>query len=649
MMNLAKKLLWVLLLVAMTVTVACGGGDDGEGGAPPAGGGGGGFLPTPPAGGPPAGDPNEQTPFSLGRFTLPGNAPFGDIRGVGVSSHYVYVAETAAIHAFDLNGNYVNTAATPSIAVSMVVIPPDPNPGDGDETHYPFPEYPVVIQEQWGPPGGIASVYAPNLDDDVTVEHADYPDVLKRYDFPRVEDYLRYGIQPTTPAPDSLPPCPMLIARTYDADVTREGTIVVITDTDNPCTPPFPDWPMTMYFFDPQEDYLISPRPTGQVGVEDDEGNVSMQQAPFRWGGLGDQVGSLGQLAISNKYPQSRTDTQRLYLGDNILECDFVGVSAVFVDKTAVPYEYTIGGIVDNVYGYNRILGLPGGALPGSFALGPPIGPDGGLEDPDLDAGGPSGMYVDPRTDDLYVCDPGNRRVQIFNKDLQFKSQIGDGFRGASGNHLIAPSEVAISLDGTIFVADTLGGGIGWLRVFGEPVPPQFGTVGGLVRNMGTQPPSPISEATVSILDANGLVATQMTNINGEYRFESLPLATYFLTADKFGYTTDSASVDLVADQTVIVNFNLYPHLPPTVGYYVGAVYNDVTNQAIPEVTVHLIGTSLSATTDIHGRFNMDDIPAGDYQVEFMHEDYITLTRDLHIVAGQTTRHDTIRLTPLPS
>ena len=140
-----------------------------------------------------------------------------------------------------------------------------------------------------------------------------------------------------------------------------------------------------------------------------------------------------------------------------------------------------------------------------------------------------------------------------------------------------------------------------------------------------------------------------MTNINGEYRFESLPLATYFLTADKFGYTTDSASVDLVADQTVIVNFNLYPHLPPTVGYYVGAVYNDVTNQAIPEVTVHLIGTSLSATTDIHGRFNMDDIPAGDYQVEFMHEDYITLTRDLHIVAGQTTRHDTIRLTPLPS
>lgn len=189
--------------------------------------------------------------------------------------------------------------------------------------------------------------------------------------------------------------------------------------------------------------------------------------------------------------------------------------------------------------------------------------------------------------------------------------------------------------------------GIGLLRVFGEPAPPEFGSVGGTVMNPRTSPPSPIVDATVTISNANGVVATMSTNINGEYRFDDLPLGTYFLTADKPGYSTDSASVDLIADQHVIVNFNLYPTLPKTLGSYVGGVFDSVTNRAIPGVRVRIVQTSLEAITDAFGRFQIDDIPPGDYQVEFVHEDYQTLTRDLHITAGQTTRHDSIKLVPV--
>lgn len=631
----------IILLIGFLLLASCGGG----GNETPQGR----KFGPPEPGGPGGGDIEEETPIALGAFTLPGGAPFGDIRGLGVSSRYVYVAEVGAIHAFDLLGNYVNTAAAPNTIVGMTVIPPDPKPEDGAETNYPYPDAPVIAYEPTG--NSFLSIFAPNLDDLVTVEHEDYPDLTKRVDFPFIEDYTRYRIQPTTPVPDPVDPCPMLIVRVYDVDITREGAIIVITDTDNPCSTVFPDWPLTLYIFDPHEGYLISPRRTGQVNLPSREGEDRFFRAPFRHSMFGDQVGSLGQLAVANKYPSNRSDDQRLYLGDAILDLDFVGVSSLVVDTTVPPYIYEIGGIVNNRYGYSRIIGYPGGSLPGSFALNPPYGPSGELEDPDLTAGGPSGMAVDPRNDNLYVCDPGNRRVQIFDKDNNFVRQIGDGTRGSTGNHLIAPSEVAIGLDGKVFIGDTLGdgSGIGLLRVFGEISPPEFGSVGGTVMNPSTVPPSPIVEARVTIMNINGIVDVASTNINGEYRFNDLPLGTYFLTADKFGYSTDSASVDLVADQHVIVNFNLYPGVPPTLGFYVGAVYDEVTNRAIAGVLVRIIGTGLSTHTDITGLFQIDNIPAGDYQVEFSHEDYMTKTIDLHITAGQTTRHDSIFLTPLPS
>lgn len=647
--NAVKKLLWVLLVLvlALTVTAACGGGGEGAGPAPPPGEG---FLPTPPPGGPTAGDPEEITPFRLGSFTLPGGVPYGDLRGVAIGSRYVYVAEMNAVHAFDLNGNYVNTVPIGFTTVQSIgVIPPDPFPEDGDDTFYPYPDYPVVavdpfvISQAGGEWGGATIIYAPNLDDVVTREDREEADILKFYPIPRIQDYWRYRIFPCTPMPDS--PQGLEIQKTFDMDVTREGGIAVFYDFDITTDGGLEN---CLVFYDPHERYLISPRPTGEINIPDAQGNPQMFPAPFRHWSYGDQTGSMSKIAFANRYPQSRTENQRIYLGDAIMEVDFVGVNTLFTDTTLAPFKYSIGGIIDNAYGFNRIIGIPGGALPGSFAINPPYGPDGGLEDEDLTAGGPSGFGIDPRNDDVYICDPGNRRVQVFTKDLQFKSQIGDGFRGTSGNHLVAPGDVTVSLDGTIFVTDTLGGGVGWLRVFGEPVPPEFGSVGGTVRNMGTEPPTAISEATVSILDANGLVDIQATNIRGEYRFENLPLATYFLTAGKLGYSTDSTSVDLVADRTVLADFNLYPHLPPTLGYYVGAVYDDATNQAIPEVTVHLIGTSIAAITNVYGRFQIDDIPPGDYQVEFIHENYIILTRDLHIVAGQTTRHDSIRLTRKP-
>ena len=48
---------------------------------------------------------------------------------------------------------------------------------------------------------------------------------------------------------------------------------------------------------------------------------------------------------------------------------------------------------------------------------------------------------------------------------------------------------------------------------------------------------SPLPSVTVSLFDANtnSLIATQLTDINGEYYFRDLPIGDYFLTFDISG------------------------------------------------------------------------------------------------------------------
>lgn len=603
-----------------------------------------GFSPIPQYPGPSGGDPDEETPYRSGSFTLPGG-DFGDLRGVGASARYVYVADMTTVYAFDMQGNFVNATATPSTVQGLAVIPPDPYPTD--DSNYPFPGYPVVAMDPWGPPGGCASFFAPNLDDAVTVEDRTNPDNPKQLWFPSIVDYQRWGLWPCTPDPRSEPI--FQIVRTYDLSVTREGAVTIIVDIDLPPTPPFPDYPMAMLVFDPHETYLVAPSNGPDVSWEGDDGNLITRQTFFHHRSFGDQLGSLGQVAYGRTWPTNRVDQQRAYFSDFNLEVDYVGISFLNVQHDLPPWDYSFGGVVDNGYGFSRIIGIPGGSIPGSFSLSPPRSPDGALEDNDLTAGGPSGMAVDPRTDNLYVCDPGNRRIQIFDEDGQFVRQLGDGLRGMSGNHFIAPSDLTILIDGTILICDTIGAGsdTGLLRVIETaPSAPHFGSVGGFVRNPALNPPGPMAAATVTISNENGIVDSVETNINGEYRFENLPLGTYYLIASKPNYTTDFTDISLINDETVLVNFNLYPRLAPTVGSYVGSVFDSVTHMTVGEVTVRILPTSMSTITDVQGRFSFDEILAGDYQAEFSADGYATKVKDVHIVAGETTIDPTIFLDP---
>jgi hypothetical protein len=612
---------WILVILAMVLTVSCGGNGDDEVTLPP---------------GPESGDdrtggdPPELDTLGIpqGQFTIPGG--FGDLRGVAASQEYVYVGDVNTLYAFDKNGNIVNAVAAPAPIQAVSVFPPAVELDLPFDTGYFYAGFPVIAHDPV-PGVGYIRIYGPNLDFMTTREDQSHPDAPKFISLP--------GGQVDPPLTNPPPPtnCWALITGVYDMDVDRFGSILVVVDLIPKCGGQFLRGLQVLNRFNDFEIEYAGPRQ-----CDPETFNVPPAMPLFH-GAFGFANGDMGTLGIDTFFPFNRTELRYTwYTGDFNLLRDYVGVSFIELDPETTPPSYTTGTSIGNGFGYYRVIGETVGNAPGSFDQNPPVNPDGGLEDPDLTNGGPSGMGVNPSTDNIYICDPGNRRIQVFAPETgAFVRQIGDGTRGTAGNSFLAPSEVTIDLEGNIFVCD-----VNDLRVLRGSYPDrQFGGVGGTVRNgqLGT----PLEGASVSLGSDLGTLALRTTNINGDYLISNLLVGTYYITAAKFNYDSDTTAIQIISDTTVRADFNLNPNEPATVGAYTGYIVDAQTNLFLDDVTVQLVGTSLQTVTDDIGRFQINNILPGKYQAIYTHEDYATLTRDVEIFAGQTTDEPLLQMEPL--
>jgi len=488
-----------------------------------------------------------------------------------------------------------------------------------------------------------------NVQDDIELN------ILKRFDLPRYYGLADLGqpeestIPNVTQPPDAQPTWEIYF--TGDIVAARDGSLLQKATiwwygTDPPPTsyriivyhPEVGPRGYHMYF--PPAHELAAPEDIGDTIAEGD-----MLGVPWFDTLLGDQIGQTTNLALSSLYPNTREDTMNFYSGDATLTRDFVGVGQFFSDPDVIPTGYGFTGVSGNSYGWNRIIGEGYGSAPGSFAINPAIDPlTGDLEDLDDDAGGPAGIGIDPRNDDVFICDPGNRRVQVFDKNGVFLRQIGDGNRGTSGNSLIAPSSVTIDTDGTVYICDT-----NILRVFREAEQRlEFGNIAGTVRNTKEANPIPIVDASITISSlSGGVVTTALTDVNGQYRINNLLIGAYFVVANKFQYESDSTKVTILPDETVVANFNLFPQTGTEPGHITGVVLDSITNLPIHGAIVTVVGTSLTTLSDVNGFFTINGIEAGDWQVRFDMDIYNTAIRDVHVVESMTTSMGVIRMQPL--
>ena len=154
---------------------------------------------------------------------------------------------------------------------------------------------------------------------------------------------------------------------------------------------------------------------------------------------------------------------------------------------------------------------------------------------------------------------------------------------------------------------------------------------------------TPLEGTTVTLGSELGILAARTTNINGQYAVRNLVTGTYYMTATKLNYDSDTAIISVLSDLTVRADFNLSPRTPPTTGQYIGSLIDGFTNLWLPDVTVTVVGTSITTTTDDTGRFQILNLPPGVYQMVFTLDGYNTITRDVEIRGGGVTND------PLPT
>lgn len=624
------NLIWLLMVVLSLAlaAVSCGGGSDSA------------TTPNfPPDDQPAGGDPEDPDviPDPPAPFIAPGGA-YGDLRGIAASQQYVYVADDAVVYCFDKQGALVNSTVALNTVQGLAVFPPSAELDIPNGSQYLLANDVAVLHnpvQAWG----WVSIYAPNLDPASTREDAGNPD-------PQRIDGLPNGqFSPPLQSQPGVPTC----TNVYDIQIDRFGSVLTTCDVDLPPDAPTPDYPRALVLMNRFDDYLGVTG--GTAATTDQNGDPVTIDVPVFHQTFGNGVGdfdflegsnditptqqvNLGHIAIDTFYPFNRADLEyNMYLGSANFTRDYVGVGFIRLNTNSVTPTYTTSDWVENGFGYTRVIGEATGSAPGSFNQNPAVNPDtGGLEDPDLTQGGPSGMAVDPLTDQVYVCDPGNRRIQVFERGSgDFVRQIGTGARGNAGSSFLAPSTVALDYEGNVYVGD-----VDQLRVLREKLPDRsYGAVGGTVRRLDNH--TPLEGATVSLGSELGTLALRNSNINGDYLIKNLRTGTYYMTATKFNYDSDTGTVQVLSDTTVRADFNLSPRTPPVTGGYSGNLIDSDTNLFLLGVKVQLVGTSITSVSDSIGHFQLTNVAPGKYQVVFTLDGYEPLTRDVEILAGQIT------------
>jgi len=162
---------------------------------------------------------------------------------------------------------------------------------------------------------------------------------------------------------------------------------------------------------------------------------------------------------------------------------------------------------------------------------------------------------------------------------------------------------------------------------------PATGTIQGTVKDTNNQP---IQGATVSV-EGTSLQAT--TNSQGYYQITDVPAGNKTVTASKSGYNSQSKTVNVLAGQTVTVDFQLQP--VTATGKISGIVYGSIPNTLIYKATVKATGNgrTYSALTSEDGRYELR-VPTGTYTVTVSKETFNDATISVTVNSGETKTQD---------
>jgi thermitase len=136
---------------------------------------------------------------------------------------------------------------------------------------------------------------------------------------------------------------------------------------------------------------------------------------------------------------------------------------------------------------------------------------------------------------------------------------------------------------------------------------------------------SPIGGAQVS----DG-IRTVLTDAAGKYTISNVPPESYQVVASKEGYQTSSSTASVLQGTTAVANFSLSQIIVP------GSITGSVTDakDGSPIVGATVSDSIRTATTDATGKYTIDNVPPGTYQVVASKEGYQTSSLTVSVLQG---------------
>jgi len=163
---------------------------------------------------------------------------------------------------------------------------------------------------------------------------------------------------------------------------------------------------------------------------------------------------------------------------------------------------------------------------------------------------------------------------------------------------------------------------------------PNPGTIAGKVTNASTGVGIP--GATVLVFDSFTLIASLLTDTNGDYSVSGLAPDRYIVVADAQNFEIEAIGATVTSNNTTTVNFAL----DPNPGIISGTVTDAATTDPIAGATIEIFDRTVLiavAITDPNGTYQVIDLAPGDYFVVAGKDSYQIQFAAATVLSNETT------------
>ena len=175
----------------------------------------------------------------------------------------------------------------------------------------------------------------------------------------------------------------------------------------------------------------------------------------------------------------------------------------------------------------------------------------------------------------------------------------------------------------------------------------QMGSLAGSVNLVGL---SDFSHVLVYAKSQDGSVYTSLTNSFGTYRFNALPVGEgYSVIATASGYqTTKIDNLNVSLNKTMIASPMSLASLQPETGVIEGyAQFMGRDSFEHAGIIVSVEGTDLEAITARDGSFVLNNLPSGEYTLNFSDSNHKTFTKTVEVITSAANRLAPVELAPV--